>query len=351
LLKGEDFAALARGESDDPGSAAQGGDLGFFARELMVKAFADAAFEMKPDETRGPIETEFGLHIIRLTEVRSARIRALDEVRSEISTELRRDLASRKLAEQADTFTNTVYEQPDSLEPVAERLGVPLQAQTQVLRAGQSSLAREHPLNHPKVLSQLFSDESIRNRRNIEAVDLGGGRIASARVVAHQPSRQRAFVEVREEVLTAVVREQALQRARDQGTSLLKQLTQSGSSSAAPKAGETADTASFSAPVQVSRAEQSSLPQPALEAIFKAGGSNLPVHIGVDLGDSGYAVYRISAITSADSARIEELRTASAGAIERALAEQDLRDYLESRKAETKISRSLDRITGSARQQ
>jgi peptidyl-prolyl cis-trans isomerase D len=148
-----------------------------------------------------------------------------------------------------------------------------------------------------------------------------------------------------------VVREQALQRARDQGTSLLKQLTQSGSSSAAPKAGETADTASFSAPVQVSRAEQSSLPQPALEAIFKAGGSNLPVHIGVDLGDSGYAVYRISAITPADSARIEELRTASAGAIERALAEQDLRDYLESRKAETKISRSLDRITGSARQQ
>jgi peptidyl-prolyl cis-trans isomerase D len=344
LGRGEDFAALARAESEDPGSAPQGGDLGYFTRELMVKPFADAAFSMKEGEVTGPVETEFGLHIIRLTGVRPAQIRPLESVRAEIETELKREIASRKLAESADTFTNTVYEQPDSLDPVVEKLGLSLATQAGVTRGGAPALGREHPLNHPKVLSSLFSDEAIRERRNIEAVDQGG-RIISARVTAHQPPRQRSFDEVREEVLTAVVREQALQRAREQGQALLKTLTPGASASGA---GESKAPA-FADAVEISRVDPGSIPQPALEAIFKSDASTLPQFVGVDLGDAGYGVYRISKRALPNAEQLKTLREASAPAIERAAAEQDLRDYLEARKAEAEITRSLARIAAQTR--
>lgn len=344
LVRGEDFAALARSESEDPGSAPQGGDLGFFTRDLMVKPFADAAFSIQPGDTTGPIETEFGLHIIRLTGIRAAQVRPLEAVREEISNELKREIAARRLAESADTFTNTVYEQPDSLEPVAERLGLKIVTQAALTRSGVAALGREHPLNHPKVLSGLFADEAIRNRRNIEAVDLGG-RIISARVTAHQPARQRTLDEVREEVLTAVVREQALQRARDQGQALLKTLTSGASGTGAGEAGAPA----FGEAVEISRVDPGSIPQPALEAIFKADANVLPQFVGVDLGDAGYGVYRISKRTAADEERLKSLREASGAAIDRAVAEQDLRDYLDSRKAEAEITRSLSRIASQPR--
>jgi peptidyl-prolyl cis-trans isomerase D len=294
---------------------------------------------MQPGDTVGPVETEFGLHIIRLSETRPAQVRSLDSVRDEIALELKRGIASRKLAESAETFTNTVYEQPDSLEPVAERLGLKIVAQTALTRSGAPALGREHPLNHPKVLSGLFADEAIRERRNIEAVDLGG-RIISARVTAHQPARQRTLDEVREEVVTAVIREQALERARDQGRALLKTLTAGAGAPEAP---------AFAEPVEISRVEPGSIPQAALEAIFKTDTQALPQFVGVDLGDAGYGVYRISRRTPADEGRIKSLREASGAAIERAVAEQDLRDYLDSRKAEAEITRSLSRIASQSR--
>jgi peptidyl-prolyl cis-trans isomerase D len=339
LVRGEDFAEVARSESEDPGSAPQGGDLGFFTRELMVKPFADAAFAMQAGETVGPVETEFGLHIIRLTGIRPGQVRSLESVREEIALELKRAIATRKLAESAETFTNTVYEQPDSLDPVGERLGLKVMAQAALTRSGSPALGREHPLNNPKVLSGLFSDEAIRERRNIEAVDLGG-RIISARVTAHQPARQRTLDEVREEVVTAVIREQALERARDQGRTLLKTLT---SGAGAP------DAPAFGEPAEISRVEPGAIPQAALEAIFKSDAQALPQFVGVDLGDAGYGIYRISKRTPADEDRLKSLREASGAAIERAVAEQDLRDYLDSRKAEAEITRSLSRIASQPR--
>jgi len=346
LARGEDFAAIARADSDDPGSAPQGGELGFFTRDLMVKPFADAAFAMKSGETSAPVETEFGLHLIRLLDIREAQIRPLESVRDEISTALKREIASRKLAESADIFTNTVYEQPDSLEPAAERLGLKIATQIALTRSGAPTLGRDHPLSHPKVLASLFSDEAIRERRNIEAVDLGG-RIVSARVTAHQPARQRSLDDVREEVLTEVIREQALQRARDQGQTLIKTFSAAPGSAAA--GGSDPATPGFGDPVEVSRAEPGNVPSAAIEAIFKTDVSTLPQFVGVDLGDAGYGVFRINKVHAADAERLKSLREASGNAIERAIAEQDLRDHLDARKADAKITRSLSRIASQPR--
>lgn len=340
---GADFGELARSRSEDPGSAPQGGDLGFFTRDLMVKPFADAAFEMKPGETRGPIETEFGLHLIRLTGIREARVRSLDEARAEIETELRRSVAARKFAESAEAFTNTAYEQPDSLDPVAARFGLPLRVQADLPRGGAPELGRDHPLNHPKVLSALFSEESIRNRRNIEAVEQSG-RIISARVTAHQAARQRPFDEVREEVLAAATRAEALRLAREQGEKLLSSHRARAGAGGAAESTAAANEPSFSDAVILSRVEQSALPQAVVEAVFKASSTTLPALLGVDLGDAGYGVYQFVRVIEADEATLKSLRDSTREAIERAAAEQELRDYLESRKSQAEVVRSLSRI-------
>ncbi len=349
LIAGADFSELARTRSEDPGSATQGGDLGYFTRDLMVKPFADATFEMKPGETRGPIETEFGLHIVRLTGIREARIRPLDEVKGEIETEIRRTIAARKFAENAEAFTNTAFEQPDTLDPLSKRFGTPVRVQEALPRGGSPELGRDHPLNHPKVLSALFSTESIRDRRNIEAVEQGG-RIITARVTAHQPARQRSFEEVREEVQAAATRAEALKLARAQGEKLLAGLKEH---VAALKSGRTDSPAppeaNLSEPQVLSRVEQSSVPQAAVEAIFKSPSQGLPMVVGVDLGDGGYAVYQFTRVIEADEEILKGLRASTSEAVERAGAEQELRDYLESRKAQAEVVRSLSRIAPAQR--
>ena len=116
------FAELAKKNSDDPGSAERGGDLDFFARGAMVKPFEDAAFALKPGEISPLVETDFGYHIIQVTAVRGGEKRSFEAVRAEMEEEVKRQLAQRTFAEAAVEFTNTVYEQPDSLKPVADKL-------------------------------------------------------------------------------------------------------------------------------------------------------------------------------------------------------------------------------------
>src|SRR6185437_4628589 len=120
----DDFAALAKEYSQDPGSAAQGGDLGSFARGSMVKPFEDAVFAAKPGDIVGPVETNFGYHIIKVTGVTPAHVQSLDEVRGRIEADLRKQKAADKFASLAEQFQNVVYEQADSLSGPAKALGL-----------------------------------------------------------------------------------------------------------------------------------------------------------------------------------------------------------------------------------
>jgi len=117
----ERFAELARKHSQDPGSAEKGGDLGFIGRGMMVKPFEEAVFKLRVNEVSGVVQSEFGYHIIRLTGVKPGKQRTLAEVRTEIEDELKRQVAARRFAEEAEAFSNLVYEQPDRLQPAADK--------------------------------------------------------------------------------------------------------------------------------------------------------------------------------------------------------------------------------------
>ncbi|MEY3272607.1 MAG: putative peptidyl-prolyl cis-trans isomerase PpiD, partial [Pseudomonadota bacterium] len=182
------FAAIARQHSQDPGSAAQGGDLDFFGRGAMVKPFEEAAFKLKPGEISDVFETDFGYHFLTVTAVRGGQSKPFESVKAEIESELRQQLARAEWAKASQEFTDIVYEQSDSLQPAATKLKLTKQTAT-VTR--QPAPGATGPLASPKLLSAVFSTESIEGKRNTDAVETGSNQLVAARIVTHSPARLR----------------------------------------------------------------------------------------------------------------------------------------------------------------
>lgn len=284
--KPADFAALAQKNSEDEGSAQQGGDLDFFPRGAMVKPFEDAAFSMKAGEISPVVESDFGYHIIQLTEVRGGQKKPLAEVRGEIEAEVRKSLAQRRYAEAAEQFSNMVYEQADSLQPVIDKFKLEKRTATVQRRPAPGA---QGPLASAKLLEAVFGQEALSNKRNTEAIEVGTSQLAAARVVAHEPERTRPLAEVKEDVRQRVVAEQAAALARKEGQARLAAV-------------QKATDATWPVTATVSRAQTQNLPRPVIEAALKADPDKLPLVQGVDLGAEGYAVLRVSRVLPRDPA-------------------------------------------------
>ena len=272
------FAEVAKKNSDDPGSAANGGDLDFFGRGAMVKPFEDAAYAMKPGETSNLVETDFGFHILRLDAVRGGDKKPFEAVRTAIEDEVRQQLAAKRWAEAAEQFTNAVYEQSDSLQPVIDKLK--LDKRSAVVQR-QPAPGVSGPLASAKLLEAVFGNDAVKNKRNTEAVEVGANQLVSARVVQHQPARVLPLAEVRDAVRQRLVASQAEALARKDGEARLAQLKADPAS------------ASLGQPVVVSRPQPQGLSRQALEAVLAADASKLPAVLGVALPGQGYVVARI----------------------------------------------------------
>src|SRR6266852_2090523 len=207
------FAELAKKNSDDPGSASKGGDLDFFSRGMLTRPFEDAAFRLKPNQISDLVESDYGFHIIKITAIKTGKMKSLDAARPEIERELTKQRAGRRFAEAAEAFSNLVYEQSDSLGPAAERFRLAVQRARGVTRQSAPVPA----LNNPRLLAALFADDSIKNRRNTEAVETAPGVLVSARVLEHKPASQRPFDEVKGELAKQLAQHEALVVARRRG--------------------------------------------------------------------------------------------------------------------------------------
>ena len=280
----EKFADLARKNSQDPGSAEKGGDLDYFARGAMTKSFEDAAFALKKGETSGVVESEYGYHIIRLTDIRLPKQKSFEESRESLQAEVRHQLAQRKFAEVAEQFTNMVYEQSDSLKPVADRLKLEIKQASQISREA----APGNPvLSNPKLLAAIFSPDSLEKKHNTEAVDIGTNQIASARITQYNPARTLPLDEVKSRVHDLVVVDQAASLARITGEGKLAEYKSAGD----VKIGEA---------VTVSRDQKLQLPAQVIEAALKVNTKTLPAWVGVDLGAAGFAVVKVDKVLSRD---------------------------------------------------
>ena len=215
----DSFADFAKKNSQDPGSASNGGDLDFFAKGSMVKPFEDTAFAMKKGETSAVIETDFGYHIIRLTDIKTPKQKTFEEMRPDIEADLKKQQATKKFAEIADTFTNSVYEQSDNLKGVAERLKLEVKTGTNVQRKPAPGLAG--PLSNAKFLNALFAPDTIEKKRNTEAVEIGTNQLVSGRITQYTPARTLPFEEVKDRVRERVLAVQGADTGKKEGAEKL----------------------------------------------------------------------------------------------------------------------------------
>ena len=192
---GEDFSALAAEDSDDPGSKAQGGDLGWATRESFVAPFADALFGMEKGEVRGPVQTQFGYHVIKLDDVEAAQLRSFDEVRAELESDYRREQAQTEFYERSQQLADEAFSSLNELESVAERLGLEARAVEMFTRQGGAPFGAER-----KLIDAAFSDEVLVERQNSPAISVGDDSVVVLRVTEHRPPVQRALDEVRGEI-------------------------------------------------------------------------------------------------------------------------------------------------------
>jgi len=289
------FAEIARKNSQDPGSAAKGGDLDFFGRDAMTKPFSDATFALSKGEISGVVETEFGYHIIRLTGIKGGSVKPFESVKAELALEIGKQQAQGRYAEAAEQFSNMVYEQSDSLQPVVDKLKLERHTATVHRTPAQGVTG---PLASAKLLEAVFGGDTLKNKRNTEAIDIGNNQLVAARVVAHRPERVLPLTEVRAQVVEQVRQEQARALAHKEGQQRLTAL-KSKPDEALPQSGV------------LSRTQAQNVPRALLDAVLRADLARAPAVLGVDLGAQGYAVARVLKVVprATGDANVEQARS------------------------------------------
>jgi len=314
------FAEVARKESQDPGSAAQGGSLGSFGRGAMVKAFDDAVFSMKKSEIRGPIESEFGFHIIRLDDIQPATAVPLEAVRTDIATELRKQKVQIQFSELAENFSNLVYEKADSLKPAADALKLTIQTSDWMTKKSAPV-----PFSNPKLNELLFSAESIQSKQNTEAIEVAPGVLVAARVLEHRPAVAKSLNEVRTTIEQHLRNTQTAKLLNTKGEAVLAQLRQGKEPGLRWTEFKT-----------INRQQGLGLDAATLNAIFRADTRKLPAYTGLTASDGSYRVVRITRVL--DGAGIDPALSASVKkGVQEALERADLQAVIQLAKSSHKV--------------
>ena len=296
LAKGEDFAALAARYSSDPGSSGRGGDLGFAAKGTYVEAFEKALFALQPGATSAPVKTEFGYHIIRLDEIRPGAERSFDEVRAQLSDELRKQKSQDEFYAVAERLDDLALENPTSLESVAKDTGLVLRRLDGFTRSGGGPLG-----SNANLISAVFSPGVLDGSENTPLIELDNTRAVVARVAAHNLPVPRPLDQVRGEIVERLRVMRAIAEATTRGEAILKR----------SQAGEDLGAVVTGAGLKLVEAgpltrRSPTLPPELLAAVFRspkpAGGK--PVIQGIALQTGGFAVFRLNSVVPGEPERI-----------------------------------------------
>ncbi len=315
------FAELAKQYSQDPGSAAKGGDLGVFGRGMMVKPFEDAVFQLKPGEISGLVQSDFGFHIIKLVSINPAKIQALNEVKAVIEQKLKMQKAGDKFAELAEKFSNIVYEQSDTLKPAAELAKAPLQQSAWLNRAQADT-----PPWTDKALQAVFSKEVLKDKRNSTAVEIAPNTLLAVRLLEYKPASTRPLAEVSNVIRQKLQHQQAVEMAVKQGKATLEQLQRGEKPNLVWTDGKA-----------MTRAQLSAQGNDLVRQVFQADASKLPAYVGVENNQGGYQLVRVEGIKEA-AATDDTKRAHYAQEIRKLTGDELLQAYIADAKSHADIS-------------
>lgn len=334
---GQSFETLARERSEDLGSKAQGGDLGFFGQGVMDPAFDKTVFEMKPGELPEPVRSRFGYHIIRLEEIKAGSTKGFAEARTDVEKAYRREQAERQFFEQAEQLATLTFENPDTLEVAAKQLGLSVQESDFFPRTGGAGIAAQE-----KVFDTAFSPEVLEERANSEVLDLGDEHAVVLRVKEHRPAERRKLDEVRSEIVSTIQSEKAKAMTEERGKALLKRL-QDGEDRAKLAAAEklewkdVPDLGRRTDQVDpVLRHSAFRLPRPA--------GTG-PSYGGVALDGGDYALIAVLGVTDGDPAKLtDKERQDTRERLQRAASEAAWQDFIAGLRANADVAIFKDKL-------
>ncbi|MDR3410131.1 MAG: peptidylprolyl isomerase [Formivibrio sp.] len=278
---GANFAEIAKRNSQDPGSAAQGGDLGWFSHGMMVKAFDDAVFALNKGQISNVVESEFGFHIIKLDDVRT---KTLNDAKPEIIQHLKEQKAQTAFQSQSEKLNEIVYQQADSLKPAADALHLEIHTSDWVGRQG----GKETDLANPKIGEAVFSDDVLNKKHNSEPVEVAPGVMVVARVIEHKPEQVSPLTEASDKIAAQLRSEKAFKQAVEQGANHLKTL----------QAGQNVDL-KWTQPQEVMRVGNQQMAEEQVKAIFRVPAEKLPGYVGGELKGQGYLVYKVVKVAPA----------------------------------------------------
>ncbi|MEW5757164.1 MAG: SurA N-terminal domain-containing protein [Pseudomonadota bacterium] len=223
IKAGGDFAALAKANSDDPGSADFGGSLGLIKRGEMVPEFDKVAFSLAQGEVSSVVRTDFGFHIIKVDEIKGGEVPTFEAVRERLAQDVKNQEAEKLFFARAETLGNLTYEHPESLERAAEELKLSIQETGLFPRDGGPGIAA-----NAAVISAAFSEDVLKEGLNSQVIELGTNHVAVIRVKEHKPQELRPLTELSESIGLKLKNDKADQQAENLGREIAAALSGAG---------------------------------------------------------------------------------------------------------------------------
>ncbi|WP_129777790.1 SurA N-terminal domain-containing protein [Peristeroidobacter soli] len=291
---GADFAQLAKQNSKDPGSAAQGGDLGWAQKGMFVGPFEDALFSMKPGEIRGPVKTQFGYHVLQLENVEAGRQQTFDEARAEVEAEFRKDKAQTAFYDDSQKMADAAFAALTELDTVAKSMNLQLHDIKGFTREGGGEFGADKG-----VIDAAFSEDVLDRRQNSPLVAVGEDKAVVLRVTAHKEAEPRPLAEVRGQIEARLRSQAAREAAAAKGADAVARLQKGESWESLSALGLKPVGKRF-----VTR-DDSIAPPAVLRSVFQASKSEFseakPYVTGVTTDDGNYAVVAVSQVRSGEA--------------------------------------------------
>jgi peptidyl-prolyl cis-trans isomerase D len=295
IQAGENFAELAKTFSSDTFSAENGGDLGWFGKGIMDPAFEDAAFSLaNTGDVSGVVKSEFGYHIIKLTDVKPEQVNSFENVKQEITLKVKTLKAEERFYEISQRMSEVAFEVPDNLDEVADLAGKSISTTDLFSRANAPDV-----VSNPNVLSSAFSFELTEDAVNSEVIELGRNHIIVVRVAEHEPERTKTIEEVKEQIQQTLAAQSAQQAARDWALEL--KLALANNDDVNPKLA--ALELSWEEKQAVTRNDPA-LSQTIVDALFKLSATDISV---VDLITGDISLVQLTQVNSAAEVNAQQL--------------------------------------------
>ncbi len=338
IAAGEAFEELAREFSDDVGSAAQGGDLGWAEEGFFVEPFERALFALETGEVSDPVESVFGFHIIRLDEIREGELPAFEDMREDLRGEYLRSEAENRFIDSANALADSAFEYPDNLAAIAESEGLTVQTLPGLTRAGSPLF-----LNSQPVVEAAFTPAVMLDGELSPLVQIDDDHVVMLRVREHHPAEVRPLEDVADDIREELERDAASRLARETGAAFLTELQADTDADAlAERFGRT-----LSAPEFYSRQAFNAIPPAVLFAVFErphpADGEVIIESIALDNGD--YAVFALTGVRAGDPTEFEQaLRDMEKNRLASQNGFQDFALYLTALESAARIRRRAEAL-------